>query len=515
MSKSILKKIAACLVAIGMPMFTVYAATFVGSSLPPPQGNVGGVIWNGTNADGAAIFSSHLYLKDSSSFGVNNPTSTGAVNLQNYVPGSGVSPFKLNVSGELYVNPVSPTGAPGTLGKVQASKYCFSPGTGVSDCITSWANAGSGYVSKTGDTMSGGLTVSVATTTSAIYGINSSSGWGGVFSSPGTSLKSSISSSGSSASSMAVQGDATANGYGGYFQGKATGVYGNGATGGYFTNNAYYVTPAVAMLATGPLAGDFSSAGNGVGDTSDEVLRATYTGSAGSAIRATGGSGGGIIATGYQAGTFNGSNVGVSGDGSVGGVFTGSTKGLMSTTNSGSAGVFQTANGLALDLQGKQGINLLATTYALKATNGTGGAYLGVPNCPAPNPFYGLSLNNTDITANCTSYNLLSGTGTNQHLFLNRPLSYDMYFRENNADQMTIKTGGNVGIGTTAPTSKLTVSGTMNVTGDITAPAVTVKSCAWTAFVSETTGVTCPATAPFASGYKTSGTTISAYCCQL
>ena len=109
---------------------------------------------------------------------------------------------------------------------------------------------------------------------------------------------------------------------------------------------------------------------------------------------------------------------------------------------------------------------------------------------------------------NCINYNILSGTGANQHLMLNRPTGYNMYFRENNVDQMTILKGGNIGIGTIAPAVKLDVNGDINAT-------VVLRSCAWTAFVAEATGVMCPTTAPLMSGVKRTGTTVSAYCCQL
>ncbi|OGG85987.1 hypothetical protein A2392_00770 [Candidatus Kaiserbacteria bacterium RIFOXYB1_FULL_46_14] len=49
-------------------------------------------------------------------------------------------------------------------------------------------------------------------------------------------------------------------------------------------------------------------------------------------------------------------------------------------------------------------------------------------------------------------YNLLSSRGgSGQNLFINRPTGGDIRFRENNTDQMTILTGGFVGIGTAAP----------------------------------------------------------------
>jgi hypothetical protein len=60
--------------------------------------------------------------------------------------------------------------------------------------------------------------------------------------------------------------------------------------------------------------------------------------------------------------------------------------------------------------------------------------------------------------AGCGNYSLL-GEGTNT--FLNRPLNGALYFRENNSTEMVLAAGGNVGIGTMNPTSKLSVNGTV------------------------------------------------------
>jgi hypothetical protein len=59
---------------------------------------------------------------------------------------------------------------------------------------------------------------------------------------------------------------------------------------------------------------------------------------------------------------------------------------------------------------------------------------------------------------NTTDYNLLS-SATNASFYLNRPTGGDMLFRHNNSDQIIIKSGGNVGIGTTSPGEVLEVVG--------------------------------------------------------
>jgi hypothetical protein len=64
-----------------------------------------------------------------------------------------------------------------------------------------------------------------------------------------------------------------------------------------------------------------------------------------------------------------------------------------------------------------------------------------------------------------TDYNILSDA-TNKHLVLNRPSSGDMYFRKDNETQMVLKASGNAGIGTTAPSDRVHLSGASVGTGD-------------------------------------------------
>lgn len=59
------------------------------------------------------------------------------------------------------------------------------------------------------------------------------------------------------------------------------------------------------------------------------------------------------------------------------------------------------------------------------------------------------------------------------------------------------------------------VIGTLSATGDITASANTLSSCAWTGFVSDGSAIQCPAATPLMSGIQRSGTTMRAYCCQI
>jgi hypothetical protein len=71
----------------------------------------------------------------------------------------------------------------------------------------------------------------------------------------------------------------------------------------------------------------------------------------------------------------------------------------------------------------------------------------------------GITLNGQSASSG-TSYNILSGVG-DPNLYLNRPTGFDIKFREANGgtDQLTIKSGGNIGIGTTTPGFLLSTSG--------------------------------------------------------
>jgi hypothetical protein len=72
----------------------------------------------------------------------------------------------------------------------------------------------------------------------------------------------------------------------------------------------------------------------------------------------------------------------------------------------------------------------------------------------------------------CSNYSL---TGNGIDAFLNRPSGGAMHFRENNGDEMTIAPGGNVGIGTTAPSSNLEVDAPGDSTGATPQNAITAN----------------------------------------
>jgi hypothetical protein len=74
----------------------------------------------------------------------------------------------------------------------------------------------------------------------------------------------------------------------------------------------------------------------------------------------------------------------------------------------------------------------------------------------------------------CTNYSLL-GDGTNT--YLNRPAGGFLTFRENNADQMTLSSGGNVSIGTLTTGGRLTLSAKTSTSAalDIASGAIRIE----------------------------------------
>lgn len=102
------------------------------------------------------------------------------------------------------------------------------------------------------------------------------------------------------------------------------------------------------------------------------------------------------------------------------------------------------------------GIGTTAPGARLHIVDNGGSTLIGDPTgCPVN--FGGLGFSST---LTCGNYSLL-GDGLNT--YFNRPTGGQIFFRENNADQMAIISGGNVGVGTTGPQQRLSISDGMNI----------------------------------------------------
>jgi len=251
-------------------------------------------------------------------------------------------------------------------------------------------------------------------------------------------------------------------GTGGQFVGGIQGITAQGSgTGGIFTGNVGvqgFGQSANAIAVKGVATG-----GNGIGGEF-RALAPSVTG-----VSSTGGVVGGqffgytngVSASGATGLLAVGSNYGVNANGGLGNYFSnaGNTDSVYLATPG--YGVYANVPSTDFAVYAATGKNYLGGTLTVGTGATISGVNLGPTGCGAG--YYGISLNNTPDT-NCTQYNLLSN-GTSPDLMLNRPAGYKILFREANATQMTILNGGNVGIGTTAPDSKLTVNGTVDKPG--------------------------------------------------
>ena len=105
-----------------------------------------------------------------------------------------------------------------------------------------------------------------------------------------------------------------------------------------------------------------------------------------------------------------------------------------------------TAKAMVMKLNGTVGIGTINPQATLEVRgSGPGNVLMG--GWAGGNTYGFISLNNSNSTG---GYNFVS-SASDTNLYINRPTAANIHFRENNANQMTIASGGNVGIGTTNP----------------------------------------------------------------
>jgi fibronectin-binding autotransporter adhesin len=115
---------------------------------------------------------------------------------------------------------------------------------------------------------------------------------------------------------------------------------------------------------------------------------------------------------------------------------------------------------ITIDTSQRVGIGTTSPTNKLDIYSNATGKDILIGAWDANSSYNQINLNGLTGTGN---YNFLSGNG-DQNLYINRPSGGTMYFRENNSSQLTIASGGNVGIGTTSPGATLETYGTSGVT---------------------------------------------------
>jgi hypothetical protein len=147
-----------------------------------------------------------------------------------------------------------------------------------------------------------------------------------------------------------------------------------------------------------------------------------------------------------------------------------STYPFLAATNGGLAGAnygwgfFDSSTTGNLEIKRRNGSTTWVNAFSIArgsgtlTVNGSGTGKMEVGTTGHGGNYTGICLNNSANSA--SEYNLLSSP-TDKRLYINRPAGLGMYFRENNADQVLIASGGYVGINNTAPGSRLEVTHTV------------------------------------------------------
>ena len=109
---------------------------------------------------------------------------------------------------------------------------------------------------------------------------------------------------------------------------------------------------------------------------------------------------------------------------------------------------------------GNVGIGVTDPSASLEVHGGNGSILIGSGIYPSYNA---ITLNGSTSQ---NDYNFISSS-SDKNLYINRSSSKSIFFRENNSNQMVIEAGGNVGIGTNNPQSKLEVHGQLKIESSV------------------------------------------------
>jgi len=116
----------------------------------------------------------------------------------------------------------------------------------------------------------------------------------------------------------------------------------------------------------------------------------------------------------------------------------------------------------SIDISANGNVGIGTASPSAKVSVYGGHSYINFGELAASNTYSGIAFGGSSAALSASNYSIL-GNGTST--ILNRPTGGTIEFRENNTSQMTILAGGNVGIGTPAPTDLLSVNGNASKPG--------------------------------------------------
>jgi hypothetical protein len=121
---------------------------------------------------------------------------------------------------------------------------------------------------------------------------------------------------------------------------------------------------------------------------------------------------------------------------------------------------------MRIDHDGNVGIGITSPDYKLDI-RGSGDQVINVYSDGTGSAYARFSTNNNTTSGSLMYIGAQENSATGDECFINSRYNYPIRFYQNNTHAMTIANGGNVGIGTTSPKSKLDVEGDTLIQGDI------------------------------------------------